>query len=230
MTRKLICLLCVLLAVTEAMAQEVVFSDLPKPSDRVVYRKHSPAAAWSIRNNLAWDATGSLNLGLEVALGKHASIGGNFGFKSWDRYFFWDNFRYVDNPDIYGKWRHLTLAPEFRWYPRAVSRGHFFGADLLWVHYNVGAVRFPLHLYPAVVDQRVQGDLWGAGLFYGYAFALGRHWRIETELGVAGGWYNDDAFECGTCGASLGARHGATLVPKLGVNVVYTFLKKSENK
>ena len=229
MIKKLICLLSVLLAVTEVMAQEVVFSDLPKPSDRVVYRKHSPAALLSLRNNLAWDATGTLNIGLEVALGKHASIGGNFGFKSWDRFFFWDNFRYVDNPDNYSKWRHLTLAPEFRWYPRAVSRGHFFGADLLWVHYNVGAVRFPLHLYPSVIDQRVQGDLYGGGLFYGYAFALGAHWRIEALLGATGGWYSDIAYECPSCGREIGPRHGATLLPNVGVNIVYTINKKEEN-
>ena len=67
--------------------------------------------------------------------------------------------------------------------------------------------------------------VWG-GLFYGYAFPLGNHWRIETQLGVSGGWYNDIAYECATCGLEIGPRSGWTLLPNLGVNIVYTFTKK----
>jgi hypothetical protein len=223
-------------AATVTLAQEAPASregvafDLPKQEQPVVYRKHNPAAAFSLRNNLAWDATGSFNLGFELPLGRHAAIGGNFGFKSWDRFFFWEGFSYVadTDPSRQTKWRHLSIVPEFRYYLRDASRGHFFGADLLWIHYNVGGVKLPLGLYPAMADQRLQGDLLGAGLFYGYAFPLGAHWRIETEIGVAGGRYSDRAYECVSCGLDLGPRSGWTLVPKVGVNVVYVFVKKTE--
>ena len=189
----------------------------------LVYRPNNPAAAWSIRNNLAYDATGTMNLGVEFALGRHASLGATFGFKPWDRFFFWDH-----DEALVKKWRHLSVVPEFRYYLREVSQGHFFGANLLWLHYNAAGLDFPWGIYPAVRDQRLQGDLLGGGLFYGYAFPLGRHWRIEGLLGVAGGWYSYDSFRCENCGASTGSRSGAALLPNLGVNVVYTFNQKEK--
>ena len=189
----------------------------------LVYRPNNPAAAWSIRNNLAYDATGTMNLAFEFALGRHVSLAADFGFKPWDRFFFWDN-----DQELVKKWRHLAIMPEFRYYLSEVSRGHFFGANLLWLHYNAAGLDFPWGLYPAVRDQRLQGDLLGGGLFYGYAFPLGRHWRIEGLLGVAGGWYGYDAFRCETCGQSTGSRNGAALLPNLGVNVVYSFTRKEK--
>ena len=190
----------------------------------IIYRPHNPAAAWSIRNNLAYDATGTMNLSVEFALGRHASLGGTFGLKPWDRFFFWDH-----DEALVKKWRHLSVVPEFRYYLSEVSRGHFFGANLLWLHYNAAGLNFPWGVYPAVRDQRLQGDLFGGGLFYGYAFPLGRHWRIEALLGVAGGWYSYDSFRCESCGTATGSRTGAALLPNVGVNVVYTFNKKEKN-
>lgn len=194
---------------------------LPQKEQAPVYRQHNPAAVFSIRNNIAWDATGTPNLSLELALGQHASIGLAFGLKPWDRFFPWDK-------SLVQKWRHMAVVPEFRYYLKQASRGHFFGANLLYLHYNAGSIRFPLNLYPGVADQRVQGDLFGGGLFYGYAFPLGAHWRIEALLGASGGWYNDIAYECPNCGRVIGPRHGAALLPNLGVNIVYTINKKNE--
>ena len=111
-----------------------------------------------------------------------------------------------------------------------MSRGHYFGADLLYIHYNLGALTLPFKLYPALQDQRVQGDLLGGGLFYGYAYPLNKHWRIEGELGLSGGWYSDIAYECQTCGSVLGPRSGFALLPKIGVNIVYTINKKEKGE
>ncbi len=195
--------------------------DLPKKEQTPVYRKANPATVFSIRNNLAYDATGTMNLSVEFALGTHASVGGTFGLKPWDRFFPWEQ-------SLVQKWRHLSLVPEFRYYLSQVSRGHFFGANLLWLHYNAGSIRFPFNLYPGVADQRVQGDFLGGGLFYGYAFPIGNHWRIEALLGASGGWYSDIVYECPSCGRVIGPRSGAALLPNVGVNIVYTINKKNE--
>jgi hypothetical protein len=79
-------------------------------------------AAWSlsssaqgivaVRNNVLWDATGTPNLGLEVTLSKHFTLGLDAAFKPWPRFLAWDN---DVNTDAH--WRHLTLAPELRYYP-----------------------------------------------------------------------------------------------------------------
>ena len=191
----------------------------------VVYRKHNPAAVFALRNNLAYDAIGAMNLSFEFALGRHASLGGMFGFKSWDRFLMWDNV-----PANLSKWRHLALVPEFRYYLDRVSHGHYVGADLMYIHYNLGSIKLPFNLYPVLRDQRVQGDLLGGGLFYGYAFPLSNHWRIETELGLSAGWYSDIAYECPSCGKVIGPRSGVALLPKIGVNIVYTINKKEKGE
>jgi hypothetical protein len=226
------------IAATVTFAQDVpsswtgdVFSlsadalEIPRQEQKVIYRKQNPATIFALRNNIAYDATGTMNLALEVALGQHASIGGIFGFKAWDRFLLWDN-----SPAILSKWRHLSLVPEFRYYLGEVSRGHYVGADLMYIHYNMGSIKLPFNLYPVLHDQRVQGDLLGGGLFYGYAFPLGNHWRIEAELGLSAGWYSDIAYECPSCGRMIGSRSGAALLPKIGVNIVYTINKKEKGE
>ena len=37
-------------------------------------------------------------------------------------------------------------------------------------------MKFKEHLY--------EGDIWAAGLTYGYAFVLSRHWNMEATLGI----------------------------------------------
>lgn len=68
---------------------------------------------------------------------------------------------------------HARLQPELRyWFNRPMAR-HFVGLSFLGALYNV---RFKEHWY--------EGDMWGAGLSYGYAFVLSKHWNMEATLGV----------------------------------------------
>lgn len=41
----------------------------------------------SVRNNLLWDASGTANIGLEIPISEHWTIGANAGFKSWPRFY-----------------------------------------------------------------------------------------------------------------------------------------------
>ena len=45
----------------------------------------------SIRTNLFYAGSGTPNLGLEIPVSKHVSLGGNFGLKPWPRFLAWDN-------------------------------------------------------------------------------------------------------------------------------------------
>ena len=40
---------------------------------------------WNLRTNLLWAATAEPNLGFELAVGEHWTVGGNFGLKAWPR-------------------------------------------------------------------------------------------------------------------------------------------------
>ena len=180
----------------------------------------------SIRNNLAYDATGTLNAAVEVQVGPHVSVGVNGGFKSWPRFLFWES----NNTENTSHWRHFLVAPEFRYYFSEVFKGAFIGADALYSHFNVGDVKFPFGLYPEARDYRFQGDLFGGGLSVGYAWRLGPHWRIEAEAGVDVGYVAADKYQCARCGSQVGRKEGAVVIPKLGVNFAYNFRRREQKK
>lgn len=171
----------------------------------------------AFRNNILYDIAGAVNFGFEIPLSKHWTIGGNVGLKPWPRFYAWEWHK-----DTQAKWRHILFVPEVRYWKDMVYTGHFFGVDALWTHYNVGGVRFPLGLYPDVNrNQRLQGDFYGLGLFYGYSWWLGRHFRLEAEAGLAAGYANAGIYECRTCGDRIGRHTGPAIVPKLGLNLAW---------
>ena len=191
----------------------------------VVYDTTSRRRAPSFRINLAYLASSSPNLGFEVPLGRHLTLGANAGLKPWPRWSPWDTD--VQNPK---KWRHILIAPELRWWTDEVYDGWFLGLDLIYTHYNVGSVRFPFGLYPDVRDHRLQGDFYGAGIFAGRSWYLGERLRLETELGVGAGYKDADVYECAHCGAKVGHVTGPVIIPKIGVNLAYDLDKRRVRK
>lgn len=184
-------------------------------------------AAWSLsssaqnivsfRNNILWDATGTPNLGVEYTISNHFTLGFNAAFKPWPRFLAWDNDASKD-----ARWRHLTLAPELRYYPLQASRpGVFFGANFIYSHFNLGQFDVPLGPYADLQVHRIQGDIYGGTLFLGYGWGLGQHFRLEVAAGAGAGYRDATAYECAHCGAEIGPSNGLTFIPKLGVNIVW---------
>ena len=170
----------------------------------------------SFRTNLAYAGISTPNLGFEIPVGKHLTLGANAGLKPWPRWLPWD--RDPDNPK---KWRHLLVAPELRWWTDEVYDGWFLGADLIYIHYNAGSLRFPFGLYPEIRDHRYQGDFYGIGVFAGRSWYLNDWIRLETEIGVGAGYKDAGKYECSHCGAALGRETGPVLIPKIGVNLAF---------
>ena len=170
----------------------------------------------SIRTNLLWDGAAEPNIGVEFPVGKHVSLGANAGIKTWPRWLFWDNDQ--TNPR---HWRNFAVVPEARFYFDQVYDGFFVGADAIYTHFNVSNVKFPFGMYPEAQNNRLQGSFWGGGLFVGYSWWLGQHFRIEAEAGVAAGLAAYDKFDCGHCGTKTGEVRKPAVVPKLGVNIAW---------
>ena len=180
----------------------------------------------SLRNNLAYDATGTPNLSVEVQVGDHVSVGVTGGFKSWPRFLAWDN----DNLNNTTHWRHFLVAPEARYYFNEVFKGGFVGADFIYTHFNVGDVKFPFGLYPEVRDNRDQGSYWAGGLFAGWAWWPWQHWRLELLGGVAAGLAAYDRFDCAHCGTKLAEERKVALIPQVGLNVAYNPVARDKRK
>ena len=173
------------------------------------------AQDWAIKTNLFCDATASMNLGVEVALATKwtLDISGNY-----------NPFTFKDNM----KWKHWLVQPELRyWFCRRFS-GHFLGLHLYTGEYNFGNIDF----LPDILGQkftkfdnnRYEGFLVGAGVGYGYAWPLGKHWNFEAEIGIGGGYTWYDKFSCHKCGDKIGTSETLFLgITKIELGIVYLF-------
>ena len=176
----------------------------------------------ALRTNLFYAETATPNLGIDFALGQHASLGVTAGLKPWPRWLAWD---YATEDAT--KWRHLLVAPEFRWWPKRTFDGWFLGADLLYAHYNLGAIKLPFGLYSVLNEHRLQGDAYGAGLFFGHSWWLGEHWRLELAGGAAAAWINAERYKCAHCGAQVGPEQGVVVLPQLALNIAWDTRRRS---
>lgn len=203
------------------MAQEQTARDSAERAQRQLdsLRVHSI----SLGTNLFYWGSSTPNAHFWIPLGENFTVGMVGGIKAWPRWWPWDN-----DPKIDSKWRHFALVPGVRFWPKENYRGLWLGADLLWTHYNVGGVTFPLGLYPEVRQNRLQGDFFGLGINLGYSWWLSKHMRLEVEAGVAAGYNTGERYQCAWCGAKLGDVKGPGIVPKLGLNLAYNFFKEKK--
>ena len=164
----------------------------------------------TVSNNLLYDAvlTPNLRVGLRVA--PHWSIGMTAGYRPWP----------MDDAAT-RKLRHLLLSPSVRYWTDSVNVHHFFGANVIYSHYNVGGIKFPFGLYKSVRNERRQGDLVALGVFYGYSWPLGRFFNFEAMIGAAIGYTSYDRFECVHCGQLLGHEKKLFAMPQAALNIVY---------
>ena len=175
------------------------------------------AQDWALKTNLGYDATASINLGVEVALAKRwtLDLSGNYN-------------PFTINKDTNMKWKHWFAQPEARYWFCHKFGGHFLAMHLWGGQYNVGNVDFVPKMFgtnfPNLADYRYEGYFAGAGIGYGYAWMLGNHWNLELEaaFGAAHTWY--DKYYCPKCGSKLGSDNYVYWgITKVAINLVYVF-------
>jgi hypothetical protein len=179
------------------------------------FAKESKAQDWAVKTNLLYDATTSINLGVEAALAEKwtLDLSGN-----------WNPFQFSDNM----KWKHWFVQPEVRYWTCRKFGGHFFAAHLWGGQYNVGNISgLPDFLgtnLSQLADNRFEGWFGGAGIGYGYAWMLGKHWNLEAEIGIGYAYTAFDRFACPKCGERLGSGNHHYIGPtKAAINLVYLF-------
>jgi outer membrane protein OmpA-like peptidoglycan-associated protein len=164
----------------------------------------------TVSNNLLYDVFLTHNLRVGARLAPHWSVGMTAGYRPWPK----------DDAET-RKLRHLLLSPSVRYWKDSVNVHHFFGANIIYSHYNVGGVTFPFGLYKSVKNERRQGDLVALGAFYGYSWPLGRHFNLEAMIGAAIGYTSYDRYECAHCGQLLGRSKKLFAMPQAALNIVY---------
>lgn len=170
----------------------------------------------AVKTNLLYDATASINAGVEVALSDRWTFDVSGNINPWT---------FSDGK----KWKHWLAQPELRYWLCDRFSGHFFATHLHGGQYNMGGFDGKLNFLCTdarkLKDFRYQGWFAGAGVGYGYAWILGKHWNLEAEIGFGYSYTRYDRFRCAACGKKLEENkpHHYVGPTKAAVNLVYVF-------
>ncbi len=170
----------------------------------------------ALKTNLLSDAFYSPNLGIEIGLAPKWTLDVSGQFNTWtlshDR-----------------RWKHWLVQPEARYWFCDRFGGHFLGVHAHGGQYNLGGwdggYNFLNTDTRQLKDYRYQGWFIGAGIGYGYAWVLGRHWNLEAEIGIGYSYSRYDKFNCAGCGKKIkeDRPHHYVGPTKAAVNIVYVF-------
>lgn len=169
----------------------------------------------AIKTNLIGDALLSPNIGVEFGVAPQWTVDIPVSFNGWA----------INNR----LWKHWYVQPEARYWLCDKFAGHFVGFHVHGGQYNVGGfdgkIKFLNTDFRRLADSRFQGWFAGAGISYGYAWILGRHWNLEAEIGFGWSYTHYDRFECMGCGRKVesGKAHNYVGPTKAALNLVYVF-------
>ena len=170
----------------------------------------------AVKTNLLYDATATINAGIEFGLAPKWTLDLSGNFNGWtmshDR-----------------KWKHWMAQPEARYWFCDRFAGHFLGFHALGGQYNVGHLKNNIKFlgtdFSKLSDSRYQGWFIGAGIAYGYAWVLNKHWNLEGEIGVGYVYTEFDRFNCKGCGKKVEEvkNHHYFGPTKAAINLIYVF-------
>ena len=132
--------------------------------------KHTPTPLLAIKSNLLYDLGTVLNVGVEYfPRNSHWSFAAHYTFPWWS----------IDKQHLY--LQALDGQLEARRYFK--GNGHYAGHYLsAYAHANLYDLSFD-------AERAWQGEGWGAGLSYGYAWRIGKTQRWRIEAFVKAGYY-----------------------------------------
>lgn len=170
----------------------------------------------AVKTNLLYDATATVNLGVEFGVAPRWTIDLSGNLNAWN---------FSENK----KWRHWLVQPEVRYWLCERFNGSFLGAHVQGGVYNVGNVNADFKLlgtdFGQLKDHRFEGWMAGVGLAYGYHWMLSRHWSLEAEIGIGYIYTQSDKYECPRCGDKLedDKPHHYFGPTKAAINLIYVF-------
>lgn len=163
----------------------------------------------SLKTNLLYGATTTINAAFEIGIGSNSSIEINGGWNPWE---------FKDNKIL----KHYLVQPEFRWWFCETFNGSFMGVHLLGGEYNVGGISLPMGIFKSLKDHRYEGYYYGGGINLGHQWILSKRWSIEAILG--GGYIRThfDKYPFAKCGKKLATDDKNYFgLTKAGVSLTY---------
>ncbi|MBQ2143145.1 MAG: DUF3575 domain-containing protein [Alistipes sp.] len=173
------------------------------------------AQDWAIKSNVLYDATATINLGVEIGLAPKWTLDISGNLNAWSK-------------DEQTRWKHWLVQPEARyWFCDRFSR-HFIGAHAIGGAFNLGGINNNLSFlgtdFSVLKEKRYQGYAYGGGIAYGFAFMLSEHINLELEAGFGYMYLDYDIYECGNCGRRIDEDTHHYIGPtKAAINLVFLF-------
>lgn len=160
---------------------------------------------FAIKTNALYWATSTPNLGFEVGLSKKLTLDVSGNYNPW---------KFSDNKQF----KHWLVQPELRYWLCERFNGSFFGIHAHYADVNVSNLNmFGMGHY------RYDGNLYGAGISYGYHWILKNRWSMEATIGAGYARLKYDKYECGKCGEKIGHSSKNYFGPtKIGLSIIYT--------
>lgn len=173
----------------------------------------------AVKTNLLYDASATVNLGVEIGLGKRTTLDISGNYNAWDT-----------DKELNEKMRHSLIQPEFRYYLCERMNGHFFGAHAHLLQYNICGDHWLPNIFKEasnlrnsnVEPSRYQGEGYGAGLVYGYDWVVAPRLNVEFAVGAGYIYFDYERYGPTKCDPCLerNTKHYWGLT-KLGVSLVY---------
>ncbi|MDR1357428.1 MAG: DUF3575 domain-containing protein [Tannerellaceae bacterium] len=156
------------------------------------------------KSNILYDATTTMNIGLEVGLSSRWTLDLPVSYNPW---------AFSDNR----KFKLWLIQPEVRYWMCEKFSGHFFGLHTHIGGYNVGAIK-----WLGIEKYRYQGTLYGAGVSYGYQWVLNSRWSIEATIGLGYAYLSNAKYPCEQCAIKIDNITKNYFGPtKAGVSLIY---------
>ena len=173
------------------------------------------AQTLAAKTNLLYDATGTINLGIEIGLSRKLTLDISGNLNPW-----------TYNKKTNTKLKHILVQPELRYWLCERFAGHLVGVHAHWADFNAGALELPFGITRnSLAKYRYQGNLYGAGVSYGYQWFFKRRWAVETEIGVGYAYMDYKKYQCENCGTLLGREKTHYIGPtKAAVSLIF-FIK-----
>ena len=169
----------------------------------------SHAQKVALKSNLLYDATTTLNLGLEIGLARKWTLDVPVNYNPW-------------KPEDGKRLRHWGIQPEVRyWFCERFNRT-FIGLHGHYADFNVGGWPDWSFINTNMQKNRYQGHLYGGGISYGYQWILNDHWNLELSLGIGYAHLQDKKYPCADCGDMIKKGHHNYFGPtKAAVSIIY---------
>ncbi|MDR2920377.1 MAG: DUF3575 domain-containing protein [Tannerella sp.] len=162
---------------------------------------------FAIKSNILYDATTTINLGVEFALTDRLTLDISGNYNPWK---FSQGEKEVDGtiiPEHTARLKYWMIQPELRLWTCEKFQGHFIGFHGQVGQFNVGGLTsLPggwgdgttgddgEHIYDGVQYKRFQGWITGAGVSYGYHWMLTDRFSLEFTLGLGYAYLSYDKF------------------------------------